>query len=121
MRFAVEEGKCVVVATHDVKWIDENCFDMIVLSGGRNLANGTLPFYRAKADYLTLRPPFRSYSVPIRSDEEKEAVLDYLRGWPHDVHVDPFCFHNEVKFRAVPSSIPTLLDVLNRQFTLRSK
>ena len=59
-------GKCVVVATHQVAWIEQNCFDMVVFSGGRNLANGTILFYREKADYLTYHPKYLDYSAEVK-------------------------------------------------------
>ena len=69
---AAQCGKSIVVATHDVKWIDAHCFDLVVLSNGRNLANGQISFYRDEADYLNLRKEYLKFSVRYESHAQKE-------------------------------------------------
>ena len=51
------------MATHDIDLIDRECFDLLVFSEGRNLANGEPLFYREEADYLNLRREYLNFSV----------------------------------------------------------
>ena len=45
MRATSEFNKSVVIATHNVKWIDEHSYDLMIISRGVTLANGTVGFY----------------------------------------------------------------------------
>ena len=45
MRATNEFNKSVVVATHNVKWIEEYAYDLMIISRGVTLANGTVGFY----------------------------------------------------------------------------
>lgn len=90
-----------MVATHDVEWIEKNCFDLIVLSNGRNLANGEPRFYREEADYLNLRKDYKSYSVSYHTQDQKQEILDYLRAWPEHIDINPVSDGLSVNFRAV--------------------
>ena len=45
VRATTEFNKSVVIATHNVKWIEEHAYDLMIISRGVTLANGTVGFY----------------------------------------------------------------------------
>ena len=57
-------GKAVVIATHNVKWIEEYAHDLMFMSRGVALAIGSIPFY-SKLEYRYNRQNYTDFSTVV--------------------------------------------------------
>ena len=77
MRATNEFNKSVVVATHNVKSIEEYAYDLMIISRGVTLANGTVGFY-VRHEFRDFRLKYQVFTASIADQELRKRFTDFL-------------------------------------------
>ena len=87
------------MATHNTQWIEQHAFDLIILSRGVTLGNGTIGFY-SNYKFRDFRKEYRVLSAAIDDQEIKERFFEFVSRDQVSAQIDPFSKEGEIVFRA---------------------
>jgi sodium transport system ATP-binding protein len=75
-RLRDEEGKCIVVSTHIMQEVERLCDHVVIVSQGRNVAEGTVPALLAQSGESDFEEAFvkLAFAAPASSDRPAEET-----------------------------------------------